>query len=157
MAATQSKATSIMFVCLGNINRSACAHWVLKRKAEEAGKEVTIASSGTSSYHVGGPADSDMVKAASAAGYDLKDHVAAQVHKSDADKYDHIIAMDTSNMQDLKRLFPSSAHSKLRMFCSFCPDEGVVDVPDPYYEGGHAGVVALVEKGAQGIIDELLS
>ena len=117
---------------------------------------MSIASSGTSSYHVGGPADSDMVKAASKAGYDMRDHIAAQVHKADADKYDYIIAMDTSNMQDLKRLFPEAAHDKLHMFCSFCPDEGVVDVPDPYYEGGHAGVVSLVEKGAQGIIDKLL-
>ena len=146
-----------MFVCLGNINRSACAHWVLKRKAEIASAPVVIASSGTSSYHVGGPADSDMVKAAADAGYDLRDHVAAQVHKSDADTYDYIIAMDTSNMQDLQKLFPPAAHGKLHMFCSFCPEEGVTDVPDPYYEGGHAGVVALVEKGAQGIIDKLLT
>jgi protein-tyrosine phosphatase len=154
--ASDATTKSVMFVCLGNINRSACAHWILKRKADEAGLTVTIASSGTSSYHVGGPADRDMVKAASEAGYDLRDHAAAQVHKSDAEKYDYIIAMDASNMDDLKRLFPTPMHSKLHMFCSFCPDEGHTDVPDPYYEGGHAGVVQLVEKGVQGMLKTLL-
>lgn len=118
---------------------------------------VTIASAGTCSHHVGEGADSNMVRAAKAAGYDLSEHTASQVKKADGALYDHIIAMDTSNMHDLKRLLAPEHHSKLSMFCSYCPEEGVTDVPDPYYEGGHAGVVALVEKGVEGIIEQLLS
>ena len=153
MASSTPTPKSVMFVCLGNINRSAVAHWVLKAAAKERGIPVNIASAGTSGYHVGEGADANMVKAAAAAGYDLSEHKSAQVTKAAGAEYDLVIAMDSSNMEDLKALLPSAHHSKLRMFCSYCPEEGVTDVPDPYYEGGHAGVVALVEKGVAGLLD----
>lgn len=153
MAHSTPSPKSVLFVCLGNINRSAVAHWVLKAAAKERAVPVTIASAGTSGYHVGDGADSKMVKAAAAAGYDLSKHKSAQVTKDAGDHHDLIIAMDSSNMEDLVELLPAAAHSKLRMFCSYCPEEGVTDVPDPYYEGGHAGVVALVEKGVAGLLD----
>ena len=66
-----------------------------------------------------------------------------------------ILAMDRSNERDIKRVLPRATHHKVRLFCSLLPDEDVQDVPDPYYEGGHAGVVSLVERGVDALIAEL--
>lgn len=51
--------TNILFVCLGNICRSACAEAVMKKKVQEAGleKEFFIDSAGILSYHEGERAD----------------------------------------------------------------------------------------------------
>ena len=80
-------------VCLGNINRSAIAHWVLHSKQAgipETAQPLVIASCGTCGYHVGEGADRNMVAAARSAGYDMSDHVASQLKASDGETYEYV-------------------------------------------------------------------
>ena len=63
----------ILFVCLGNICRSACAEAVMKKKVKEIGLEETfyIDSAGILSYHQGERADYRMREAGLQRGYNV--------------------------------------------------------------------------------------
>lgn len=112
-----------------------------------------------------------MQNAAAKAGYDLSTHIAQQVewvgwyisvftsqqvHSTHCHEFDFLIAMDRENLSDMKSFFPTETHSKFRLFSEFLTKHDCVDVPDPYYEGGHAGVIKIVEDGVDGIIEQLL-
>ncbi len=63
--------TKVLFVCLGNICRSAMAEGVLKKKAKEHGLKIEVDSAGTSSYHIGEAPDTRMQKKALEHGIDI--------------------------------------------------------------------------------------
>jgi protein-tyrosine phosphatase len=128
--------TRVLFVCLGNICRSPAAEGVFRHLAAEAGIEdrFVIDSAGTGAWHTGELADRRMRQAASRRGIDLTSR-ARQVTPADFDTFDHIIAMDTSNLRDLKAIAPKKHAGKLRLFRDLDPDEPGTDVPDPYYGG----------------------
>jgi protein-tyrosine phosphatase len=95
--------TSILFVCLGNICRSAAAEAIMKAVADKAGigNFLSIDSAGILNVHEGQPADLRMRQAAKAHGYDVCS-ISRPVTLADFDKFDLIIGMDNSNIDDLK-------------------------------------------------------
>ncbi|WP_370328405.1 low molecular weight protein-tyrosine-phosphatase [Euzebya sp.] len=148
--------TKILMVCLGNICRSPTAEAALRHAAAEAGVDVEVDSAGTAAYHVGEPADPRMVDAASGVGMALTS-VARQVADADFADFDLIVAMDRSNLEELRRRAPDEAAlAKLRLLRDFTDEPGT-DVPDPYYGGpeGFAEVVRIVRDGARGILASL--
>lgn len=150
---------SVMFVCLGNICRSPTAHGVFQQRVEDArlADQITVASSGTSAYHIGEPPDSRSQQAAEQRGYDLSWIQAQQVSLDDLESYDYILAMDRSNLSALKQLAPASHHNKLRLFLSFDQQQPIQEVPDPYYGGvsGFDNVLDLIEGAALGLLQEI--
>ena len=51
----------ILFVCTGNICRSPAAEYLLRAAAVKAGKDLQVASAGTSDWHVGdGPTQANL-------------------------------------------------------------------------------------------------
>ncbi|MEO8271447.1 MAG: hypothetical protein ABI557_17120, partial [Aureliella sp.] len=62
----------ILFVCLGNICRSPAAEGVMQRLIDDQSlsERIQIDSAGTSSYHIGEPADRRMRTAAASRGFD---------------------------------------------------------------------------------------
>ena len=50
-------ATSLLFVCLGNICRSPLAEAAFRAEAERLGLDVAVDSAGTGDWHVGEPPD----------------------------------------------------------------------------------------------------
>jgi len=144
----------LLFVCLGNICRSPTAEAVTRALAEARGLPLVIDSAGTGNWHLGAPPDSRMQHAAREAGYDLAHLRARQVTRQDFERFDVIYAMDRQNLRDLEALRPRGGAAELRLFRSHDP-EGGADVPDPYLEGGFDGVVALVERTAARLLDDL--
>lgn len=146
--------TAVLFVCLGNICRSPAAQGVFSAKAAAAGVAVTTDSAGTGGWHVGHPPDPRMIKAAGERGYDLSAQRARQVDVGDFYVFDHIVAMDASNMADLQDLAPRVGTAALSMMLSFGAGG---DVPDPYY-GSHDGfghVLDLLEEAANGLLAQV--
>lgn len=146
----------VLFVCLGNICRSPTAEGVLQHLVDAAGADVEIDSAGTSAHHVGERADARMRRHASQRGYDLTSR-SRQVTASDFARFDHIIAMDDSNLRALQRRCPAEHARKLAKLTDWCTEHDATEVPDPYY-GGPAGfeeVLDLVEDGASHLLREL--
>jgi protein-tyrosine phosphatase len=119
--------------------------------------EVAVDSAGTGDYHLGELADPRMRAAAASRGYRLT-HRARQVEPEDFDRFDLILAMDGSNLRDLRRL-AGGRTDHVRLLSEFLPDGSPADVPDPYYGGeqGFERVLDLVEEACPEVLDRLLA
>jgi len=152
-------------VCLGNICRSPVAAVVLAAKVDDAGlsERISIRSSGTGDWHIGGPMDPRAAASLTAAGYDPSAHRAAQFNRSWFDNHDLILAMDANNHRDITRLAPDQqATDRVLMFRSFdaqrdADDPFDLDVPDPYYGGpdDYRHVLDIVERTTDQLLSEL--
>lgn len=151
-----SQAPSVLFVCLGNICRSPTAEAVFRHKAEQAGLNVKIDSAGTHGYHIGKQPDKRSQAAGTARGYSFKGLKCRRVDASDFENFDYILAMDESNLSNLRKASPEEYHDKIRLFLSFA-DTDELEVPDPYYGGkqGFELVLDLIEAASDGLIDTL--
>ncbi len=149
----------VLFVCLGNICRSPTAEAVFRARAEAAGLTVRADSAGTGGWHAGMPPDSRAIEHAALRGYDLARLRAREVTADDFVAFDHILAMDASNMDALDPLRPAwrvgAARPELLM--RYAPQTGAAEVPDPYYAGpdGFELVLDLVEAASDGLIAAL--
>jgi protein-tyrosine phosphatase len=128
-----------LFVCLGNICRSPLAEAKFKHKIKSKGldKFIEADSCGTSNYHIGGSPDPRTMANATKNGIVI-DHCGRQLTVDDLKQFDFILAMDTSNYQNILRL-PGAENfmSKVSLMRDFDPEEKG-EVPDPYH-GGEEG------------------
>jgi len=149
---------NVLFVCLGNICRSATAEGVMMAylDANDLCDAVAVDSAGTGPWHVGEPADPRMGRAARQRRYDLAS-VARQVRADELTDWDLVVAMDRSNEVDLRALDHSGA-ATIRLFSDFLPEGSPIDVPDPYYGGdqGFDTVLDLIEEGCPVIVEHLI-
>jgi len=148
----------VLFVCLGNICRSPTAEGVLRHKLREAGlaDQIEVASAGTGDWHVGKAPDKRSQAAAKLRGYDLSAQRAQQVSRADFATYDLILAMDNSNLRNLKVLQPAKSKAELDLFLRRYASE-IDEVPDPYYDGdqGFEQVLDLIERASDLLVIEL--
>ena len=68
---------------------------------------------------------------------------------------DLIVAMDDSNLSDLRRLRRDGTGAALRLFTDYAPGAGMDHVPDPYYTRDFDGCLDLVERAAEGLLDDI--
>lgn len=150
--------TRVLFVCLGNICRSPAAEGVFRHLVTDAGltSRFTVDSAGTGAWHVGEKADRRMRQAAERRGIRLTS-IARQVTADDFERFDHVFAMDTSNLRTLRSLAPAEHRTKIRLFRDADPDAPGEDVPDPYYGGadGFDEVLDIVARTGRVLLDEL--
>ena len=155
-----SKITRILFVCLGNICRSAAANGVMEDFVAKAGlsDKILIDSAGTYGGHAGDLPDPRMRVAASRRGYNLT-HRARKVREDDFYDFDMIIVMDDSNYENVARLAPERKYlDKVYRFVEFSKNHPEWSyVPDPYYEGreGFYLVIDMLEEACEELLDEI--
>src|SRR6187397_2779742 len=113
---------SVCFVCLGNICRSPTAEGVMRHLVREAGLEgaMRVDSAGTGGWHVGDSPDRRACAAGRRRGIEISG-AARQFQRSDFAKFDYVVAMDSSNYDDLAELAPNVEAKKLRLLRSFDP------------------------------------
>ena len=149
----------VLLVCMGNICRSPTAEGVLRCliKNNNLGDKVEVDSAGTHGYHVGEAPDSRTQRAAAVRGYNLSQLRARKVARQDLDYFDLILAMDKSNLDNLRRLATPEQQERIKLFMDYSKNFEDDEVPDPYYGLGHGFdlVLDMVEDGAQGLIDEI--
>jgi len=146
----------VLLVCMGNICRSPTAEGVLRHfiKNNRWGDKVEVDSAGTHGYHVSEAPDSRTQRAASVRGYNLSQLRARKVARQDLDYFDLILAMDKSNLDNLRRMATPEQQERLKRLLEFAPQLGRDEVPDPYY-GGPAGfdaVLDLVEVACDALV-----
>jgi protein-tyrosine phosphatase len=147
----------VLFVCLGNICRSPTAEGVFQHLVDQAGADIEIDSAGTGGWHAGERADARMREHAAKRGYDLTSR-ARKVVREDYENFDLLVAMDDSNLRDLKRQDPQGRYThKLVKMTDYCRHHRQREVPDPYYGGaqGFELVLDIIEDASQGLLDEL--
>ncbi len=150
----------VCLVCLGNICRSPIAAVVLASRVADEGLPVEVDSAGTGSWHIGEPADRRALTALRRAGYDGDAHRARQFDSSWFAARDLVLALDTTNRDDLLALAPDEdARRRVRLLRSFDPDAAAGDlaVPDPYWGDARSfdETLAVVRPAVDGLVGEL--
>ena len=159
-ASAGARRVRVLFVCLGNICRSPTAEGVMRALVRDAGLEdrIELDSAGTGAWHIDEPPDTRATNAALERGVELEGR-ARQVERDDFAEFDLIVAMDRSNLADLRRIAPDeAARAKVRLLRDFDPSaDGELDVPDPYHGGsrGFDDVFDLVQRSCVALLAEL--
>ena len=89
-------------------------------------------------------------------GYDLSALRARQVEAADFQRFDLILAMDQSNLRNLKTLRPAAARADLDLYLRRY-ELALDEVPDPYYGGddGFEQVLDLIEQASDALLVEI--
>ncbi|MBO0776146.1 MAG: low molecular weight phosphotyrosine protein phosphatase [Actinobacteria bacterium] len=155
----------ISLVCLGNICRSPMAEVVVRTELARAGLagQVEVDSAGTGDWHVGQPMYRGALDELARRGYEGSGHRARQIQRSWLARYDLVLAMDLSNLADLRRMDPEAfAAGRIQLLRSFDPGLPPQDayhdaVPDPYGGNPEEFELAfdLIEAAARGLAGQL--
>jgi protein-tyrosine phosphatase len=146
---------SVLMVCLGNICRSPLAEAALREAAEREGMDINVDSAGTGDWHIGRAPDSRAQAVAKRlGGLDISELKARQVSVDDFHQFDHIIAMDEANLQDLQVMQPAGSKALLSLMLDHLPGREGQSVADPYYgdEGGFDVTWSEVSNAAAGFL-----
>lgn len=144
----------ILMVCLGNICRSPLAHGILVMKIEQRNLDWKVDSAGTASYHQGELPDQRSILTARDNGIDITNQRSRQVTKNDFKDFDHILAMDASNFNNLVKLADTdSKKAKIEMILNYAYPNENRQVPDPYYDGGFEIVYEMLELACDKFLD----
>ncbi len=145
----------IMFVCHGNICRSPCAEFVMKKIVKEAGAErdFLISSAATSTEEIGNGVYPPMVRELASHGISCKGKYAVQLKRADYERYDLFVLMDDRNMTNICRIFPSDPEHKVHKLLSFAGSNA--DVSDPWYTRDFATAYSDILRGCEALFDHL--
>lgn len=146
----------VLFVCHGNICRSPMAEFVLKDMVKKRSLEngFYIASAATSTEEIGNPVHHGTRRKLAEVGISVAGKTAVQMTKSDYDKYDYIIGMDTWNMRNINRIIKSDPQGKVYKLLTFAGRGD--DVADPWYTGDFETTYRDVVEGCEAFLKEIL-
>jgi len=126
-------ARSFVFVCHGNIMRSAMAEFLIRQALQEMGLEQQVHVSSAGMHACAGREAHIWAQQSSAdLGVSLAEHRAKPLTKEMMDDADCILAMDFQNKAELLALYPES-REKIYMLSAY--SEGpwqYREIPDPY-------------------------
>ncbi len=110
---------------------------------------------GTHDYHVGEPPFILAIDAAKRRGYEIAHLVARRVGQADLDHFDMILAMDRSNLSNLRTIAPTRCKEKIELLLEYGDKYHGKDVPDPYGGDEKAFELALdmIEDGCRGVTE----
>jgi len=132
----------------------------MKHLVRQAGLEnaIHIESAGTGDWHIGETRDRRSLATGAALGIPLSGR-AQQFTAVDFARFDYVVAMDTSNRDNLLGMAPEgAARAKVSMLRA--DEEGAApdaDVPDPYYGGAHGfeDVFDICQAACAGLLARL--
>ena len=151
----------IMFVCHGNICRSPMAEFILKDMVRRRGiaENFVIESSATSTEEiwngVGNPVYPPAREELLSHGITCDGKRAVQLKKSDYDKYDLFIGMDSMNIRNMQRILGGDPEGKIRKLMEFTERGG--DVADPWYSGRFDETWRNVYDGCEALLEYILN
>lgn len=143
----------VMFVCHGNICRSTMAQCVLSDMVQKRNLEdkFIIESSATSTEEIGNPIHRGTVNKLNEVGIKVMNHRAVQLKKSDLEKYDYFIAMDSANVRNMKRILGDGAN--IHPLLEYAGLDR--DIADPWYTGNFDKTYEDIVLGLEGFLKHL--
>lgn len=124
----------IMFVCTGNICRSAMAGTYMKYKLKKLNLEDNVFVETSGIEAIDGDVATDFAKKAIAEyGADLSKHKARNISEFNLTEYDEIIVMTQEHMRVLNDIMPNISE-KIRLLKSYMRNnkEGYLNIDDPW-------------------------
>ncbi len=142
---------SVLFVCTANQCRSAAAEYLMRRRLDDSGLAMKVASAGVSAWP-DVPALPDTVTAARDMGVDLRDHRSQAVTVELLEGSRLVLCMARRHVAMLCEWFPAAA-PRIHLLRPYCLDDAtaVQDVDDP------VGMPLEVHRACLHEIDTLLA
>jgi len=151
----------IMFVCHGNICRSPMAEFILKNMIVQNGTENNffVTSSATSTEEIwngiGNPVYPPAREELARHGIECGGKRAVQLQKSDYEKYDLFIGMDSANIRNMHRIFGGDPNNKIHKLMEYTSRGG--DVADPWYSDRFDIAYRDIYDGCEALLKELIN
>ncbi len=151
--------TKIMFICHGNICRSPMAEFIFKDLIKKQGvsDRYFVASSATSTEEIRNGVGNPVYPPAKAElgrhGISADGKRAVQLNKTDYEKYDLLIVMDSNNLRNTMRIIGSDPDKKVHKLMSFAGLDA--DVSDPWYSGDFVTCYNDILLGCEGLLSQL--
>lgn len=149
----------ILFVCHGNICRSPMAEFVMKDMVSQQNMSDNffIASAATSSEEIwngiGNPVYPPAKAKLAEHGINCSGKRAVQLARSDYEKYDYLIGMDSANIRSMHRMLGGDPEGKIFKLLSFANLER--DISDPWYTGDFEAAYRDVKEGCRALLEYL--
>ncbi len=150
----------IMFVCHGNICRSPMAEFIFKDLVKKQGmaEKFVVASSATSTEEIWNgignpvypPAKAELAKH----GLSCNGKHAVQLQKSDYDKYDLLVGMDSANIRNMLCIFGGDPDGKIHKLMDYTYRGG--DVADPWYSGRFDVAYRDIFEGCTALLNSVI-
>ena len=145
----------ILFVCLGNICRSPMAKFVFEDLLKKKGLESKyfVDSAGTSNEETRNDMHYGTKDKLNEKGVAYTKHKAKQMKKEDYEKYDYIIAMETSNIKGIMRIIGEDKKNKVCRLLDYTRNPR--DIADPWYTGNFEITYNDIVEGCNALIHNL--
>ena len=151
----------VLFVCHGNICRSACCEFVLKDIVEDLGikEKFHIESRATSTEEIwngiGNPVYPPAREELARHGItDVSGKRATQLRKSDYGKYDLIIGMEQRNVHTMLRMLGGDPEGKVKRLLDY--SDHPRDISDPWYTRNFTSAYNDIVEGCEALYDQLI-
>lgn len=151
----------VLFVSTGGICRAPMAAGVFRTFMSRGRMQdmFDVAAVGTFDGHAGEPPSLLAFEVAQRRGYDVVAAPVRPLRQADLSRYDHLIAMDRSNLAAMRWMAPSGRADVPRLLMRHVPQAGAFDILDPY--GGttedYERALDLIEKGCAGLLMTIVS
>lgn len=149
----------IMFVCHGNICRSPMAEFIFKDMLKKRGLENAffVASSATSTEEIwggrGNPVYPPAAEELARHGIKCEGKRAVQLSRSDLEKYDMFIGMDSANIRNMHRILGDGARDKIYKLLELAGRNA--DVSDPWYSDRFDIAYKDIYEGCEALLEYL--
>lgn len=146
----------VLFVCLGNICRSPMAEFIFKDMVKKKGlsKAISVSSAATSSSTIGMDIHEEAKIKLRENEIPYNKHKAKKLLKQDYQKYDYIIGMDNSNIENIMYIVKEDPNNKIYKLLDFTNDKG--EVADPWYTGNFTKAYNDIEKGCKELLKSII-
>lgn len=145
----------IMFICTGNICRSAMAHRMLEKRAKEENKNIEVYSCGV--YAINGDVPTyEGIEVMREYGIDLSKHRATNIRNSGIEDMDVILCATNSHKNNVIAMYPA-LKEKVFTIKEYAGYRDNLDIKDPWGYGieTYRMCVSEIEDYINKMIDKL--
>ena len=128
------------------------AEFIFKDMVGKLGRsdEFNVASAATSYEEIGNGVHHGTARILEGLGISYSHKCAVHLEKSDYEKYDYLVCMDSMNVRNTLRIVGSDKDRKIYKLLDFAGSDR--DVADPWYTGDFDATYSDIVKGCKGLL-----